>query len=254
MKDSIPEAPDAKLFLDLIKGSRRVAVLTGAGVSVASGIPDFRSPEGLYSKVSPEIFEIDFFLRNPAGYYRIARERIHVMTDRKPNPSHYLLAELQEKGYISEIITQNIDSLHQQAGASEVIELHGNASSFSCMDCGRRYSRSALERLLDIDEIPRCSCSGLIKPDIVFFGEMLPAEAIQRAEAAAVEADLFVSMGSSLVVYPAAQLPIISRSSGASLVIVNRDQTGLDYLADRVFKVTLEDFSSQVLAILDRES
>ncbi|SSC12200.1 NAD-dependent protein deacetylase [Mesotoga infera] len=242
---------EAVSFFELLKSSSKTVVLTGAGVSVASGIPDFRSSGGLYSKVSPEVFELDFFLGNPAAYYRIARERIHTMADRDPNPTHFMLSRLQREGMIGEIITQNIDGLQQRAGAKDVIELHGSVSSFSCMKCHRRYSRDELEKLLEESEIPLCSCSGLIKPDIVFFGEMLPAEAIRRAERAAVDSELFVAMGSSLVVYPAAQFPVMAKSSGATLAIVNRDSTGLDYMADHIFNVTLEKFSGEVLALLD---
>jgi NAD-dependent deacetylase len=242
---------EAAFFLKLLRNSHKTVVLTGAGVSVASGIPDFRSPDGLYSKVSPEVFELDFFLDNPAEYYKIAQERIHTMADRKPNPTHFLLSRLQREGMIGEIITQNIDGLQQRAGAKDVIELHGSVSSFSCMKCHRSYSKDELEKLFEESEVPWCNCSGLIKPDIVFFGETLPIEAINRAERAAIDSELFVAMGSSLVVYPAAQFPVIAKSSGAILAIVNRDSTGLDYMADHIFNVTLEEFSGEILALLD---
>lgn len=245
---------EARDFLELLENSSRACVLTGAGISVASGIPDFRSPNGLYSKVSPEIFELGAFLRDPAAYYEAARSRIHTMVDKSPNSTHFLLTKLQDAGLIKEIITQNIDGLQQRAGATEVVELHGNVSSFSCMNCKRHYDRTDLEELLEKSLVPRCACSGLIKPDIIFFGEMLPVAALRCAEKAARESDLFIALGSSLLVYPATQFPIIAKSAGAKVAIVNRDATGLDYLADHTFNVTLEDFSREVMSLLDSKS
>jgi len=245
---------EADQFISLIKESANTSVLTGAGVSVASGIPDFRSPGGLYSKVSPDIFDLGSFLKDPARYYKVAKERIHTMADAKPNATHLLLVKLQKMGLIKTIITQNIDGLQQKAGAEEVVELHGTASLFDCMKCGKEFDRTELELVLQRVDIPKCSCGGLIKPRIVFFGEMLPEDAIRKAEDAAQNCNLFLAVGSSLMVYPAAQFPVIARSSGAKVAIVNRGETGLDYLADRLFRVELERFSSEVLNLLDKES
>ncbi|KUK80446.1 MAG: NAD-dependent protein deacetylase, SIR2 family [Mesotoga prima] len=245
---------EAKSFLSLLKESTNTTVLTGAGVSVASGIPDFRSPGGLYSKVSPEIFELSSFMKDPAGYYKVARERIHTMADTLPNATHILLARLQELGLIQTIITQNIDGLLQKAGARDVVELHGTVSLFDCLQCSRKFDRSEMELILESADVPKCSCGGLIKPRIVFFGEMLPEKAIRSSEDAALAADLFLTLGSSLVVYPAAQFPVIAKSSGARVAIVNRDETGLDYLADHIFRVELEGFSKEVISLLEAES
>jgi len=140
---------EAKSFLSLLKESTNTTVLTGAGVSVASGIPDFRSPGGLYSKVSPEIFELSSFMKDPAGYYKVARERIHTMADTVPNATHILLARLQEMGLIQTIITQNIDGLLQKAGARDVVELHGTVSLFDCLQCSRKFDRSEMELILE---------------------------------------------------------------------------------------------------------
>ncbi|HDP78586.1 MAG TPA: NAD-dependent protein deacylase, partial [Mesotoga infera] len=219
---------EACLFISLIRESAYTSVLTGAGVSVASGIPDFRSPGGLYSKVSPDIFELRSFMKDPARYYKVARERIHTMADAKPNATHFLLAKLQKMGLIKTIITQNIDGLQQKAGAEEVVELHGTASLFDCMKCEKEFSRTELELILQRTDIPRCSCGGLIKPRIVFFGERLPEDAIGKAEEAAQNCDLFLALGSSLMVYPAAQFPVIAKSSGAKVTIMNKEETGLD--------------------------
>jgi len=245
---------EACLFISLIRESAYTSVLTGAGVSVASGIPDFRSPGGLYSKVSPDIFELRSFMKDPARYYKVARERIHTMEDAKPNATHFLLAKLQKMGLIKTIITQNIDGLQQKAGAEEVVELHGTASLFDCMKCEKEFSRTELELILQRTDIPRCSCGGLIKPRIVFFGERLPEDAIGKAEEAAQDCDLFLALGSSLMVYPAAQFPVIAKSSGAKVAIMNNKETGLDYLADHLFRVELERFSCEVLNLLDEES
>ena len=135
-----------------------------------------------------------------------------------------------------------------------MVELHGTASLFDCMKCGKEFDRTELELVLQRVDIPKCSCGGLIKPRIVFFGEMLPEDAIRKAEDAAQNCNLFLAVGSSLMVYPAAQFPVIARSSGAKVAIVNRGETGLDYLADRLFRVELERFSSEVLNLLDKES
>ncbi len=245
---------EARNFISLIRESTCTSVLTGAGISVASGIPDFRSPGGLYSKISPDIFELSSFIEDPARYYRVAKERIHTMSDVSPNATHILLTRLQTLGLIETIITQNIDGLQQKSGAEEVVELHGTVSKFECMQCKRRFTRKEVELLLERSDVPRCDCGGLIKPNIVFFGEMLPQDAIRRAENAALKSDLFIAMGSSLMVYPAAQFPVIAKSSGARVAIVNRDETGLDYLADYIFSVELESFSEEVLRLLDEES
>ncbi|MBN2220118.1 MAG: NAD-dependent protein deacylase [Kosmotogaceae bacterium] len=245
---------EARNFISLLRESTCTSVLTGAGVSVASGIPDFRSPGGLYSKFPPDIFELSTFIEDPARYYRVAKERIHSMSDAFPNATHILLARLQKMGLIETIITQNIDGLQQKSGAKEVVELHGTVSEFECMQCKKRLTKKKVESLLESSEVPRCDCGGLIKPKIVFFGEMLPQDAISIAENASLKSDLFVAMGSSLMVYPAAQFPIIAKSSGGRIAIVNRDKTGLDYLADYIFSVELESFSKEALKFLDEES
>ena len=240
-------------FLETMRSSRSSVVLTGAGVSTASGIPDFRSPRGLYSVLSQEIFELDLFLANPLNYYSVAVENIHTIADKTPNETHELLARLEKVGLVSAVITQNIDRLHQKAGSKRVVELHGNVETFHCMKCEKPFGRKEVELLIAASGVPRCGCGGLIKPDIVFFGEELPLGAIVEAGDLVKEADTVFAMGTSLVVYPAAGLPVIGKENGSKLVIVNRGETGLDYLADEKYEVSLEDFSRSVLSLLDEE-
>lgn len=228
-----------------------VVVLTGAGVSTASGIPDFRSPTGLYSRVSPRVFELDFFLRHPDEYYRMALKRIHTMASKEPNDSHRLLALLEKREIIQAVITQNIDGLHQKAGSESVIELHGNLSVFGCLDCKAEFDRKVIEEMVRQSGVPRCKCGGLIKPCVVFFGEQLPYSAIMASQEHARNCDLFVSMGTSLSVFPAADLPIEAVRAGGRLIILNNEATQLDRLAKAVYSCNLEEISSEIIMLLN---
>ena len=234
-------------FVELISSLQPVVVLTGAGVSTASGIPDFRGPDGLYSKISPRVFELDFFLEQPQEYYSLTMNRIHMLKDVKPNETHILLAILQKHGFIETVITQNIDGLHQKAGMEGVIELHGNAGNFYCMDCGETYTVAEIAEKLKFEPVPYCSCGGLIRPDVVFLGEFLSESALARARESSQSCQLFVVMGSSLNVYPAAGFPRIAAENGAYLLIINRGETALDYMANLKFDCDLEAFSKAVL-------
>ncbi|WP_245612717.1 NAD-dependent protein deacylase [Kosmotoga pacifica] len=244
-KSEIEEYADK--FLNILDTFRPAVVLTGAGVSTASGIPDFRGPDGLYNRISPKIFELEFFLKNPDVYYSLAMRKIHDLRDVEPNTTHELLRLLEEQGFVNAIITQNIDGLHQKAGSMRVIELHGNANEFYCMNCRKYYSIAVVIDKVSKDSIPHCSCGGLIRPDIVFFGESLPESAVMHAQEASVNCNLFVVMGSSLVVFPAAGFPRVAVENGAYLLIINRGETGLDYLADMKFNCDLESFSKVVI-------
>jgi len=241
----------AEEMLRELRGVGSAVVLTGAGVSTASGIPDFRGPGGIYSKVSPEVFDIDFFMSHPERYYRIEREILREALNAKPNVTHFLIAKLERMGLIEAVITQNIDGLHRKAGSSKVIELHGNISTGSCLRCGRRFRREEIDRMLRAVDVPRCECGGVIKPDVVFFGEMLPPQALNEGMRLAAESDLMVVMGSSLVVHPAATLPSITVRNGGKLIIVNRGETALDYLAYRKYDVDLVGFSREALRLLE---
>ena len=211
---------------------RRVVVLTGAGVSAESGVPTFRGEDGLWKKFRPEeLATFDAFLANPElvwEWYQYRRELIEKV---KPNPAHYALAEFQKYFKDITLITQNVDGLHQRAGCSNVIELHGNIKRNRCLKCGK-----VLETLeIKAEEIPpRCQCGGKIRPDVVWFGEMLPQDALRVAFEVSSSCDLFFSLGTSAVVHPAASLPVMAKKSGAYLVEVNTESTELSYLSDEL--------------------
>jgi len=240
----------AKIFFEELNNSDSTVVLTGAGVSTDSGIPDFRSPSGLYSKISQRTFEIDFFFNYPEKYYEIARQHIHTLSDRLANPTHEMLARLEQLGFIKAVITQNIDSLHQKAGSKNVIEFHGNVNTFTCTNCQKSYDKAAVNLKLDENQIPLCDCGYLIRPNIVFFGDPIPIQAIEKSYQLAQNAKLFIAMGSSLTVNPAAALPSLALQHNSRLIIINKGTTKLDSLADHRFEVPLKDFSTAVMELL----
>jgi NAD-dependent deacetylase len=219
---------------DLILKSRRLVVFTGAGISTESGIPDFRGPQGIWKRFDPDDFTIDKFLSNAESrrkQWYIFKEGL--MTDKAvPNAAHVAIAELHKMGRLDCVITQNIDNLHQKAGVpdAKVFELHGNMQWAVCLECGRRYSFSEIRARLDTGEdIPDCSaCHGMLKPAIVMFGEQLPYDVLEEAGRRSRSSDLFIVVGSTLVVYPAAYMPRYAVQSGARLVIINLGETPLD--------------------------
>lgn len=235
-----------KELVEKLKNSRHTVALTGAGVSTASGIPDFRSPGGVYSKYPEYVFDIDYFYTDPSSFYRFWKEALLPMNQAKPNSVHLLLAELERLGFLKVTITQNIDRLHQKAGSKNVIELHGNIYEHYCVKCGKEYGIDEVKELLDVNPVPYCNCSGLIRPNIVFFGENLPSSALSEAMKHARNCDLMIVLGSSLVVYPAAQLPIIAKDHNATLFIINRGKTSLDELADLKLDVDLVEFANDL--------
>ena len=217
---------------DLLDSAHHAIALTGAGISTLSGIPDFRGKNGLYGRkdIDPErLFEINAFRRDPSYYYTHAREFIYGLGSRKPNIIHKELARLEHMGILHAVLTQNIDMLHQKAGSHRVLELHGSPAVHSCLECGMTMSFDAVTRSLDEGRIPTCSCcGGIIKPNIVFFGEPLPEEALIQAQEEAMEADLMLVLGSSLTVYPAAGLPGITLRRKGKIAIINESPTPLD--------------------------
>ena len=221
----------ARMILD----ARHVVVFTGAGVSVESGIPDFRSPGGIWERFDPDEFDYGAFCADPAAYWKNRLEGRHASAldifQAKPNPAHLAIARLQKEGRVKTVITQNIDNLHQDAGSTDVVELHGNARWARCQECWQRIpSRDADLQAKSGQIPPLCHCGGILKPDVIFFGEMLPQRAIQRAMAEAMYCDMMVVVGSSLVVYPAAQIPALA-AEHAPLCIVNLQPTPLDAVA-----------------------
>ena len=248
---------DFTRFMELFSKSSRIAVLTGAGVSTLSGIPDFRSSSGLYSKdfgsmSVEEILDIGFFTQHPDVFYRWAEPYWYHMEEFEPNIIHRTLSRMEEIGKLSEgIYTQNIDYLHQRAGSKRVFELHGSLKRGFCTGCGRMAEYSQMERAVRNGEVPRCpSCGSVIKPDIVFYGESLNTTTLMRAENAFRNADLAIVLGSSLVVNPAASLPYISAREGKDIVIVNRDKTYIDDYAALRFE-DLEAFFSDFASYLE---
>ena len=216
---------------ELLGRSRRAVVLTGAGVSVPSGIPDFRTPEtGMWAKVDPmEVAHISVFERNPERFWSYYRPRFQALGDKEPNRAHAALAELERRGLVEGVITQNIDRLHRAAGSENVIEVHGSIATSSCLDCETSFGLEEVDGLFDQRGVAICSaCEGAVKPDVVLFGEMLPLEAIERATELAEEADLMLCVGSSLAVHPVAGLPRLTLEAGGRLAIVTKGETPYD--------------------------
>ena len=215
----------------LIRQSGSTVALTGAGVSVPSGIPDFRTPgKGLWEKVDPmSVATIDAFHRDTKGFWDFYRPRFHMLTDKLPNPAHEALAELERRGLLDAVITQNIDRLHHKAGSERVIEVHGSIATASCTSCDAGYPLEQVESLFDSDGVATCGlCAGKVKPDVVLFGELLPQGEIAEAERLCAGADLLLCVGSSLEVYPVAGLPELTVAAGGRLAIVTQSSTPYD--------------------------
>ncbi len=235
------------IFVDEVRKNSNITVLTGAGISTPSGIPDFRSKNGVYAKYSQKIFDIDYFHYDRENFYNFAKEEIFKMVNLEPNSIHYLFKKLEDLGKIKGFITQNIDNLHIKAGIKNVAEIHGNGNRWYCEKCGKTILLTEGGDKYLIENSFRCECNGFFRPEIVFFGEMLPLNEFSKAEKWAKSCDLFITAGTSLVVYPATQLPVEAKRNGAKLVILNNQPTPLDELADIVINVELEEFSKKVL-------
>jgi NAD-dependent deacetylase len=215
----------------LIHQSECTIALTGAGISVPSGIPDFRSPgEGIWEKVEPmQVAHIDAFRRDPAKFWSFYRPRFQMLGDKQPNGAHRALAELERRGLLEAVITQNIDTLHHKAGSERVIEVHGSIRTSSCQSCGASFPLDEVESLFGEDGAARCAdCEGPVKPDVVLFGELLPERAMAEAEALAARAELMLCVGSSLEVYPAAGLPSVALGRGGRLAVITKGPTPFD--------------------------
>jgi NAD-dependent deacetylase len=216
---------------ELIRESRCTVALTGAGISVPSGIPDFRTPgEGIWEKVDPmEVAHIDAFRRDPARFWGFYRQRLQMLGEKEPNRAHEALAELERREQLEAVITQNIDTLHTKAGSERVIEVHGSIRTSSCQSCGETYDTAEIQVLFDERGAAICSkCGGAVKPDVVLFGELLPADAIAEAEALAQRAELMLCIGSSLEVFPVAGLPSVTLRSGGGIAVITIGPTPFD--------------------------
>lgn len=222
---------------EIITSAKQVVVFTGAGVSTESGIPDFRSPGGIWSKYQPIMFQ-DFMASEEMRResWRRGKETYHLFADVEPNPAHRAIVKLEKMGKLNCLITQNIDNLHQKAGNSPdlVIELHGTAMYVLCMDCGKRWPRGDIQEWLEQGvEIPLCDeCGGIMKSATVSFGQPMPEAETMEAQRRAQQSEVFIVVGSSLVVFPAAQMPMIAKQNGAKLIIINLGETAYDKHAD----------------------
>ncbi|MHA1276149.1 MAG: SIR2 family NAD-dependent protein deacylase [Candidatus Helarchaeota archaeon] len=241
-----------ELAAKLIRKSQRIIALTGAGSSTESGIRDFRGPNGLWKEEDPMKWaHIDAFLRDPGAYWKRAADPNRGLNfeNIEPNQGHLALAKLEKMGKLQAVITQNVDGLHQKAGNTTVIELHGSVVWAHCLDCNKQYKRAdVIKRVKDGECPPLCTepgCNGILKSNTILFGEALPQDALVQAYQLSELCDLMIVLGSTLVVYPAAQLPNIARNSGANLININLDPTEKDYL----FNIVL---NGKIGAILPR--
>ena len=223
---------EARRLAELLRGSERAVVLTGAGISVPSGIPDFRTPRtGLWARVDPmEVAHIDAFRRDPDRFWSFYAERFAALKDKQPNGAHRAVAELERRGLIRGLITQNVDRLHRVAGSTNLIEVHGSIERSVCLECGGSVSlERVIDLLADTPGAPECAaCMAPLKPDVVLFGELLPERAIDAAHSLAAEADLMLCIGSSLEVYPVASLPAVTLEAGGKLAVVTQGATSYD--------------------------
>jgi len=223
---------EALRLAELIRESGTVVALTGAGISVPSGIADFRTPgTGLWANVDPmEVAHIDVFRRDPKRFWEFYGDRFQSLEGKQPNRAHEILAELEREGLLAAVITQNIDRLHARAGSRELIEVHGTIGHSSCLRCRERFELDEVRRRQRADGfgVPRCDCGQPLKPDVVLFGELLPEDALERAHELAATADLMLCIGSSLEVYPVAQLPEITLACGGQIAILTQGYTRLD--------------------------
>lgn len=231
---------------EIISKSKSLVAFTGAGLSSESGIPTYRGTNGIWGKYDPSKYaNYDYFITDPSYYWQFFRDvRYPSLEHARPNAAHDALVELEKRNILKQVITQNIDGLHQMAGQSNVCELHGNTRQIICMECHKMFSMDEIFQQLKKELPPHCTCGGLLKPNVVFFGESLPQEALNNAWQAARACDTFLVIGSSLQVHPAAQIPVRAKDNHAVLVIINIDGTPLDHIADLV----IHEKASGVLA------
>lgn len=236
----------------LLQRVESVCVLTGAGISAESGVATFRGPEGLWSKLKPEeLANFDAFMRNPELVWEWYNYRKKIIHEVKPNPAHYALARFEEIVKEFTLVTQNIDNLHFRAGSKRVLELHGNIERSYCIDCGK-FSDSI--EISTEKKLPKCpSCNGLIRPDVVWFGEMLPEGVFESASKAADQCELFLTVGTSAVVYPAAGLPLTARSQGAYVVEINTERTEISHNVNETLLGRAGEIMPQLVSIVEKE-
>ncbi|OQY60660.1 MAG: RNA polymerase subunit sigma [Desulfobacteraceae bacterium 4572_88] len=232
-----------------ISESKSMVALTGAGISVESGIPPFRGKGGVWEKIDPDYASIEKFMRDPADVWKVLIKEMKELIDRaEPNDGHKGLARLEKMGLLKAIITQNVDGLHQMAGNSDVIEFHGSFAWQRCMICNKRCDTKEI----DLSEIPpRCHCGGIYRPEVIFFGEMIPPHALNRSKQLAAQCDVMLVVGTSATVHPAAYMPVIAKQSGAKVIEMNMERTHLtsetsDYLLKGGAGEIMNDLFSEI--------
>lgn len=234
-------------LIEKLQVAKSILFFTGAGISAESGIPTFRGKDGIWNKLKPEeLANFDAFLRNPDLVWEWYRHRRHIIEESGPNGGHYAMAEFEKYYDEVNVVTQNVDNLHRRAGSTNIYELHGNIERNFCVNCGKRYD---YEKFTMDKHVPKCDCGGLIRPDVVWFGEMLPYETFEISEQKARECDICFVVGTSAVVYPAAQIPILAMHSGAFIVEVNTDYTEISRAVD----LTLTGKSGEILPEIVKE-
>ncbi|MFX1517687.1 MAG: NAD-dependent deacetylase [Promethearchaeota archaeon] len=240
---------------ELIKKSNYIVAFTGAGISVESGIPDFRSPGGLWSKYNPtEYATYSTFLTHPEKYWTMHLELRDMVKDAQPNPAHMALAELElEYGKLKSVITQNVDFLHSRAGNTKVLEIHGTTQTSRCLSCDKSFHFTEVEAFLDQGQLPpRCpQCKGLIKTDTVLFGEQLPYDVMEQAKEEVISTDLLIIIGSSLTVYPAASLPSLAIQTGKRIIIIDKHFTPMDIYANVNIRGLAGDIMPKIMSTLN---
>jgi NAD-dependent deacetylase len=251
-------SPAVMRLADLVRGARSVVALTGAGISVPSGIPDFRTPRtGLWEHVNPmEVAHIDAFREDPVRFWSFYGERFATLGGKQPNGAHRALVALEERGLLDGVVTQNIDMLHRRAGTRELVEVHGSIASCSCLRCGAAAGSVELAEVrarlaAETDGVPHCAeCGGPLKPDVVLFGELLSAAALQRARELCEGADVLLCVGTSLEVHPVAGLPLLTHEAGGAVAIITQGPTPLDDIADvRLAGDVVEELGALVSAL-----
>jgi NAD-dependent deacetylase len=249
------EREQLELLAGLITQARSVVALTGAGISVPSGIPDFRTPgTGLWADVDPmEVAHIDAWRADPERFWHFYGTRFQTLEDKLPNGAHLALAALERRGTLTAVITQNIDRRHRKAGSQDVVGMHGTIEHSSCLVCGDQYPLAETRRRLLADDrgVPRCVCEAPLKPDVVLFGEFLPAGALERAHELASKADVLLCIGSSLEVHPVAQLPGVTRAGGGAVAIITQGPTPFDARAEVRLDGDVVDELEALVAALD---
>lgn len=222
--------------------SGKALILTGAGISVGSGIPDFRSPGGLWSKYDPmQVATVDALDNNPAAVWQFLMDAVEVISQARPNPAHLALAQLENAGLVEAVVTQNIDGLHQRAGSKNVVEFHGSMASYRCNACGRPHDAELAKSVTPATAPWRCGCGGVVRPDIVFFGEAIPLDALDKSGQLACGAELTLIVGTSCEVAPASSLPLLTKQYGGKVAEINLTASRVAHLCDAVATAKAEE-------------